>query len=119
VRARLDAQPLAWSIGLRIEMLWYHSKRVYVLWPDDGFAWEIADPPVATTLGGITRILRLIYESNLMADIHALKHPQNEAPEPSRDLAIRDLEARAKRGGAVTISGEFALQLVQMLKGTG
>lgn len=61
---RIGARFLALCLGLRIETLRARNgQTVYALWPDDGYTWELADPPVSTTWAGIHRVLRLVAES--------------------------------------------------------
>lgn len=61
--ARHDSRYLAHCLGLRVDT--YRTRdglTLYALWPADGFRWELADPPVATSWEGMRRILRIIWE---------------------------------------------------------
>lgn len=59
--ARIGARYLALCLGLRVEA--DPRQRFYYLWPEDGYAWELADPPVSTTWAGMYRLLQQIAES--------------------------------------------------------
>lgn len=64
---RIGARYLALCLGLRIGTIctpW--GGRTYFLWPDDGFAWEMADPPISQTWAGMYRIMNLIARSAML-----------------------------------------------------
>jgi hypothetical protein len=59
---RIAARYLALCLGLRVETCYQRDgQRVYALWPEDGYAWELADPPVGSTWAAMRRILGVIW----------------------------------------------------------
>jgi hypothetical protein len=58
---RRFAEAAAARLGLRVLTLRQRNGlTAYALWPEDGYAWELADPPVLGTWAEVHRTLWLI-----------------------------------------------------------